>query len=221
MSNFEKKEQNLNHLIDKLNSISLSYSQPKYEIEKIKIKSESKISFKENHQLIINHFKKNEPKTGWGNIYYGNALLNNGEIEKGKKYIIKGYTDGGFSRKEQSQILKNFKTILEENHHKKRIEQLLWNGKYRTASRLVKYVNKDYQKLFEARIGLISFAGGVDDLIKKVPDQLKSDPGLVYDRIHWRIKKRISRITKKMQVAASKFIMPDWREELNQTSYNS
>ena len=30
-----------------------------------------------------------------------------------------------------------------------------------------------------------------------------------------------SRITKRMQVAASKFIMPDWREELNQTSYNS
>ena len=79
------------------------------EIEKIKIKSESKISFKENHKLIINHFKKIEPKTGWGNIYYGNALLNNGEIEKGKKYIIQGYIEGGFSRKEQSQILKNFK----------------------------------------------------------------------------------------------------------------
>ena len=36
MSNFEKKEQNLNQLIDKLNSISLSYSQPEYEIQKIK-----------------------------------------------------------------------------------------------------------------------------------------------------------------------------------------
>ena len=36
MSNFEKKEQNLNQLIDKLNSISLSYSQPNYELEKIK-----------------------------------------------------------------------------------------------------------------------------------------------------------------------------------------
>ncbi len=35
MSNFEKKEQNLNQLIDKLNSISLSYSQPNYELEKI------------------------------------------------------------------------------------------------------------------------------------------------------------------------------------------
>ena len=36
MSNFEKKEENLNQLIDKLNSISLSYSQPNYELEKIK-----------------------------------------------------------------------------------------------------------------------------------------------------------------------------------------
>ena len=36
MSSFEKKEQNLNQLIDKLNSLSLSYSQPTYELEKIR-----------------------------------------------------------------------------------------------------------------------------------------------------------------------------------------
>ncbi len=36
MSSFEKKEQNLNQLIDKLNSLSLSYSQPNYELEKIR-----------------------------------------------------------------------------------------------------------------------------------------------------------------------------------------
>ena len=36
MSSFEKKEQNLNQLIDKLNSMSLSYSQPNFELEKIR-----------------------------------------------------------------------------------------------------------------------------------------------------------------------------------------
>ena len=36
MNSFEKKEQNLNQLIDKLNSMSLSYSQPTSELEKIK-----------------------------------------------------------------------------------------------------------------------------------------------------------------------------------------
>jgi len=36
MSRFKKKEQNLNKLLDKLNSMSLSYSQPTYKLEKIR-----------------------------------------------------------------------------------------------------------------------------------------------------------------------------------------
>ncbi len=60
MSNFEKKEQNLNHLIDKLNSISLSYSQPKYEIEKIKserneLANKKKEIEKQNQELMREH----------------------------------------------------------------------------------------------------------------------------------------------------------------------
>ena len=38
MSNFEKKEKNLNKLIKKLNALTLTYSQPTYEVEKIKIR---------------------------------------------------------------------------------------------------------------------------------------------------------------------------------------
>ena len=34
MSIIEKKQKNLNQLIDKLNSLSLTYSQPNFEIEK-------------------------------------------------------------------------------------------------------------------------------------------------------------------------------------------
>ena len=57
MSNFEKKEQNLNQLIDKLNSISLSYSQPNYELEKIKterneLTNKKKEIEKQNQELI-------------------------------------------------------------------------------------------------------------------------------------------------------------------------
>ena len=36
MSIIEKKEKNLNQLIQKLNSLAITYSQPTYEIEKIK-----------------------------------------------------------------------------------------------------------------------------------------------------------------------------------------
>ena len=36
MSIIEKKEKNLNQLINKLSSLNLTYSQPNYEVEKIK-----------------------------------------------------------------------------------------------------------------------------------------------------------------------------------------
>ena len=60
MSNFEKKEQNLNQLIDKLNSISLSYTQPKSELEKIKtekndLANKKKEIEKQNDALMREH----------------------------------------------------------------------------------------------------------------------------------------------------------------------
>jgi len=60
MSTFEKKEQNLNQLIDKLNSLSLSYSQPKYEVEKIRTEkndlvNQKKEIEKKNLELMREH----------------------------------------------------------------------------------------------------------------------------------------------------------------------
>ena len=60
MSSFEKKEQNLNQLIDKLNSLSLSYSQPNNEVEKIKTEKnelvyQKKEIEKKNEELMREH----------------------------------------------------------------------------------------------------------------------------------------------------------------------
>ncbi len=60
MSNIEKKEKNLNQLIDKLKTLSLSYSQPNYEIEKIRternelLRKKNEIE-KKNQELMREH----------------------------------------------------------------------------------------------------------------------------------------------------------------------
>ena len=60
MSNIEKKEKNLNLLIDKLNSLSLSYKQPNYKIEKIRteknelFRQKNEIE-KKNQELMREH----------------------------------------------------------------------------------------------------------------------------------------------------------------------
>ena len=69
MSNFEKKEQNLNQLIDKLNSLSLSYSQPTYELEKIRTEKNELANQKaeiekKNEELMREQvFKRKNKKT--------------------------------------------------------------------------------------------------------------------------------------------------------------
>ena len=60
MSIIEKKEKNLNLLINKLNSLSLTYSQPNYEIEKIKTEKNEILRQKielenKNHELVREH----------------------------------------------------------------------------------------------------------------------------------------------------------------------
>ena len=60
MSNIEKKEKNLNLLIDKLNSLSLSYSQPNYEIEKVRTEKnelfrQKNVIEKKNQELMREH----------------------------------------------------------------------------------------------------------------------------------------------------------------------
>ena len=49
MSLIEKKEKNLNQLITKLNSLTLTYSQPSYEVDKIK--TEKKGIFKTKNRI--------------------------------------------------------------------------------------------------------------------------------------------------------------------------
>ena len=61
MSTIEKKEKNLNLLIDKLNSLSLTYSQPTYEIEKIKTEKNEilrqKIELENKNQELLREHK--------------------------------------------------------------------------------------------------------------------------------------------------------------------
>ena len=61
MSIIEKKEKNLNLLISKLNSLSLTYSQPNYEIEKIKTEKNEilrqKIEIENKNQELVREHK--------------------------------------------------------------------------------------------------------------------------------------------------------------------
>ena len=97
MSNFEKKEQNLNHLIDKLNSISLSYSQPNNELEKITRRYTfelfSRNSLGPNTYVPSTDYGTTSREMNW--IYSTFKTLSNSNIDSAASVTSKSVTQEG------------------------------------------------------------------------------------------------------------------------------
>ena len=70
-----------------------------------------------------------------------------------------------------------------------RLENLLWDGRRAEALRMLPRVSEAKRRLAEARLALRAGQAGVDVLVAAVPDALKGDPGLTYERFIWRMKR--------------------------------
>jgi len=159
-------------------------------LDRIKYLAEHKISL--NNQTpdeIINWFQKYQPISGFGEMMLGESLIKNGNKEKGIKLVKKGFIRADLSKGDLIYFRKKFKKYLSKDDYIKRADYLAWENKYWDLKRMLRYLPKDFQSLYTARQLLMTRGYGVDAAIKRVPQKLKNDPGLNYDRLKWRRKK--------------------------------
>ena len=158
--------------------------------DRIKYLAEHKISLNnQTPEEIINWFNKHEPMSGFGEMMLGESLIKIGNSEKGLKLIKKGFIRADLSKGDLIYFRKKFKKYLSKDDYIKRADYLAWENKYWDLKRMLRYLPKDFQSLYTARQLLMTRGYGVDAAIKKVPQKLKNDPGLNYDRLKWRRKK--------------------------------
>ena len=119
----------------------------------------------------------------------GESLVLTGNNEKGIKNIKEGWITAELSKSELRFYRKKFKKYLNADDYIKRADYLAWNNKYWDLKRLLRYLPKDYELLYNARQLLMSKSYGVDNAISKVPAKFKNDAGLNYDRLKWRRKR--------------------------------
>lgn len=93
---------------------------------------------------------------------------------------------GGFSHKTERLILENYASLLTSEDHAARVNGLLWRGQAAAVERMYPFVSKQHRLLAQARLALHHRKPGVDYAVARVPAELSSDPGLVYDRVRWR-----------------------------------
>ncbi len=159
-------------------------------IGRVKYLAEHKLSTdKISPKKIINSFASSEPLSGFGKMILGESYILTGEIEKGTKFIKDGWITADLTKSELRFYRKKFKKFLNADDYIKRADYLAWNNKYWDLKRLLRYLPKDYELLYNARQLLMSKSYGVDTAISKVPAKFKNDAGLNYDRLKWRRKR--------------------------------
>ena len=137
---------------------------------------------------ILNYFADHPPQTGAGARRLATALRTTGDPEAADALLISTWTTKRLSDRETNRYLRDHSALLTP-HHAARIDMLLWQGSFTAAERLLPLVDENQQALARARIGLRRDAPGVDILIARVPEKLRTHPGLAYERFEWRARR--------------------------------
>tara|TARA_A100001011_G_scaffold261285_1_gene269761 strand:- start:12 stop:2240 length:2229 start_codon:yes stop_codon:yes gene_type:complete len=159
-------------------------------IGRVKYLAEHKLSTdKISPKKIINWYDSSTPLSGFGKMILGESYVLTGNTVKGNNLIKDGWITAELTKSELRFYKKKFKKYLNSDDHIKRADYLAWNNKYWDLKRMLRYLPKDYELLYNARQLLMSKSYGVDNAISKVPEKFKNDSGLNYDRLKWRRKR--------------------------------
>ncbi len=159
-------------------------------ISRVKYLAEHKLSTESvSPKKIIKWFGENDPLSGFGKMILGESHILIGDKNKGTRLIKEGWVTADLSKNELKYFRKKYKKYLNADDYIKRADYLAWNGDRWDLQRLIRYLPKDYELLYNARHLLMSKGYGVDQAIANVPQKFKNDAGLNYDRLKWRRKK--------------------------------
>ncbi|MDA9177558.1 lytic transglycosylase domain-containing protein [Candidatus Pelagibacter sp.] len=159
-------------------------------IGRIKYLAEHKLTTeKVSPKKIINSFASSDPLSGFGKMILGESFILTDNKEIGVKFIKEGWITAELTKSELRFYRKKFKEHLNADDYIKRADYLAWNNKYWDLKRLLRYLPKDYELLYNARQLLMSKSYGVDAAISKIPAKFRNDAGLNYERLKWRRKR--------------------------------
>jgi soluble lytic murein transglycosylase len=139
--------------------------------------------------LVLAWFALRGPGTADGAMRYAEALFRAGDKPKAIATVKEAWRSGGFGSKQEAAFLKRYRQYLTGDDHARRLDKMIWDARYDEARRVMKLVDANTRALADARIRLANMSGGVDGALKKVPESLQKDPGLLFERMRWRRRK--------------------------------
>lgn len=134
-------------------------------------------------------FGKKQPITLAGVTRYAAALNDTGRQTEAAQALTKFWREGDMENGEQKDFLARYRPMLAREDIAARVSNLLWDGQITQATALIPSLAAPDQAVAKARIALqVKGKGNPDALIPLVSEAKQDDPGLIYDRVRYRLK---------------------------------
>jgi soluble lytic murein transglycosylase len=134
-------------------------------------------------------FKRYPPLSAAGRVRAAQFMLNSGDAAGASAALRAAWVDADFNALDEKSFLAAHGAAIRPEDDENRLDRLLWGGKTEAARRMLSRVPPDYRALAEARLALALQAPAADLLVARVPAQLRSDSGLLYEELRWRREK--------------------------------
>ena len=137
----------------------------------------------------VDWFSKYSPRTIDAHFKWIRALEMTNDKENLDKAVLSLWKTKILSGRQQRVLIKKYKRIITPEIIWQRLDWLLWKGYIRSSQRMYPHVTQNQRNLAEARLRLRHLMGAVDPAIERIPLALRTDDGLVFERLRWRQRK--------------------------------
>jgi len=142
---------------------------------------------------VAGFFAEDPPQTGEGAVALARALTALalaraltalGRGSEAKAMLVRFWQEQGLDEDGFNAVIAAYPGVVQP-HHLARADAMLWRWRTEDAGRLLPHLEDGERALVRARMGYIGKAGDISERVALVPERLRGDPGLAYDRFSW------------------------------------
>jgi len=132
-----------------------------------------------------------EPVSGEGRVTMARAYYQLGQMGVADQWLKSAWRDSKLTRDRQKSLFKRYKNRLTPADHAARADHLIWLGRkyYGSVSGLLPVMNYADRALMDARMRVGANRKGMNKAISNLPNSVRNDTGLWFERAFWRRKK--------------------------------
>lgn len=183
--------------------------------ERLRRRAEEAMRASTPEEDVLAWFSKHAPITTEGKFMLGRALMRTGLRDEGIEVLRDVWVNGSFGHKQERNFLAGYRRVLRQEDHMARLDRLLWNGQRHQARRVLPLVPPEYRAVANARIRLRRRRRSMSDALRQVPENYRSDPGLLFERMRWnRRRAKVDGALAILEAPPPNLVRPDlwWRD---------